>query len=66
MDKPSYVYHVKQPMPGYSLDQLAAGTGYHTVARALTPEGAGEVVRMLCAHGANECDHIRVEIRRES
>lgn len=65
MDQLKPIFYVRIPMPGYTPEQLALGTGYCTIARAITPEGAADVVRAVCANPLLESDHVRVEIRRE-
>lgn len=65
MDEPCNVYYVKIPLIGCTPEQLIGRTGYFTVARAVTPEGAAEVVRALLSNPAIEWDHVAVEVRRE-
>lgn len=65
MDEAKYVYYIQQPLAGATTEQLVIGTGWHTVARACTAEGAGEVVRALCGSPDPAAMLLRVEIRRE-
>lgn len=65
MDNNRYRYEVRLPLSGKTPDEYASGIGYHTVAVALTPEGAADVVRALCSHPSPEYDHIRVEVRHQ-
>lgn len=49
-------YHVQIQLPGQP-DQ------WFTVARATTPEGAGEIVRVLLSHASSDSGLLRVEPR---
>lgn len=65
MDSNRYRYEIRVPMDGATPEQIALGTGYLTVATALTPEGAGDCVRALVANHCVTHDHIRVEVRHQ-
>ena len=65
MDKPKFAYYIQVPLHGATPEQMGLGTGWYTIARAETPEGAGAVVAALCGNPDVATMQLRVEIRRE-
>lgn len=49
-------YHVQLPLIGHP-------DGWFTAGRALTPEGAGEIVRILLLYRSSEVSQIRIDVR---
>lgn len=59
------VVHIMVPLNGVPPEQLGLGTGYMTIARATTPQGAGDVIRAITASWDHGITHIRIEVRKE-
>ena len=57
-----WTYIVQMPLAGATPEDLYTGAGWYTVCVCLTPEHAGEVVRIVCAGAFPNL--VRVESRR--